>query len=177
MTGWEALADAVRARRRELGLRQQDLRPLGGPSHESIRLFESGTEREYRRNTIAQLENALGWMPGAVRRIIDGIDDYGHVRPPTFDQPNTHHGDLDVREWRVGTHYGVHVYAVNPGPNRDDDEPIASFLGPPDVARARAQQMVREHAMLSTAFGWPASSNVAGTGSTSSRSNRGGRRR
>lgn len=58
----------------------------------------------------------------------------------------------DTREWRVGTHYGVHVYAVNPSSDRDDDEPIASFLGAPAEAKARAEQMVAEHAMLSAPY-------------------------
>ena len=38
----------------------------------------------------------------------------------------------DTRAWRVGTHYGVHLYAVNPD---GDDEPIASVLGSPEQAK------------------------------------------
>jgi len=34
----------------------------------------------------------------------------------------------DNREWRVGTHYNIHVYAVN-GPDKDD-EPICTALHP-----------------------------------------------
>lgn len=57
--------------------------------------------------------------------------------------------EFDTREWRVGQHYGVHVYAVNPD---GEDDPIASFLGPPDVAQRLAEQMVHEHAMLSAPY-------------------------
>jgi hypothetical protein len=44
----------------------------------------------------------------------------------------------DRRPWRVGSHYGIHVYAVN-GDDRDD-EPIATAQS----AKA-AQQIVAEH--------------------------------
>jgi hypothetical protein len=55
----------------------------------------------------------------------------------------------DTRAWRVGTHYGVHVYAVNPD---GDDEPIASVLGSPEQAKRIAKQIVAEHSFVTTLY-------------------------
>ena len=48
----------------------------------------------------------------------------------------------DYRTWRVGTHYGIHVYAENP-PGFGDDEPLFTAQNP-DVAR----QIVKDHNMI-----------------------------
>lgn len=45
-------------------------------------------------------------------------------------------------DWRVGGHYGVHAYEVSPGPVRDADEPVASFLGDTATAIKRAEEAV-----------------------------------
>lgn len=44
----------------------------------------------------------------------------------------------DSRTWRLGTHYGVHVYAETPG--EDDDQPVLTALDP-----AFADQVVEDH--------------------------------
>ncbi|MEU5258959.1 hypothetical protein [Amycolatopsis sp. NPDC021455] len=44
----------------------------------------------------------------------------------------------DTRRWRVGTHYGIHAYAENPG--KFDDEPIFTAH-----ERDTAEQIVFEH--------------------------------
>lgn len=45
---------------------------------------------------------------------------------------------FDEREWRVGAHYGIHVYAVND--DGVDDEPVCTAL-----TREFANQIVDEH--------------------------------
>jgi len=43
----------------------------------------------------------------------------------------------DTRKWRVGTHYGLHLYAINPDGN---DEALGTALTPETAA-----QIVAEH--------------------------------
>jgi hypothetical protein len=50
----------------------------------------------------------------------------------------------DTRTWRVGSHYGIHLYAVNPA---GDDEPIGTALTPEIAA-----QIVAEHALVTTPY-------------------------
>jgi gluconate kinase len=44
----------------------------------------------------------------------------------------------DSRTWRLGTHYGIHVYAETPA--EDDDQPVLTALDP-----AYAEQVVEDH--------------------------------
>lgn len=46
----------------------------------------------------------------------------------------------DHREWRIGSHYDIHIYAVN---EIGDDEPLGTLLNP-----AIAAQVVSEHNLL-----------------------------
>lgn len=50
----------------------------------------------------------------------------------------------DTRQWRVGSHYGIHLYAVNPD---GDDQPIGTALTPEIAA-----QIVSEHALCTTPY-------------------------
>lgn len=45
---------------------------------------------------------------------------------------------IDIRHWRVGTHYGIHGYAENPGPG--DDEPIFTAM-----SKHIANQIIADH--------------------------------
>lgn len=47
---------------------------------------------------------------------------------------------MDRRRWRVGSHYGIHVYAVEDEDDRDRDVPIATAL-----TSAAADSIVAEH--------------------------------
>lgn len=69
---WTALAGRVRERRVALGLRQSDLEAVGGPSNGTVRNIEQEARTTYSTRTFAQLENALGWNPGTVARILKG---------------------------------------------------------------------------------------------------------
>jgi DNA-binding XRE family transcriptional regulator len=59
-------ARAVRQRRLELGLTQEDLAEAADVSPATVRKVESGTQAHYRDLTCTRLAQALGWDPGAL---------------------------------------------------------------------------------------------------------------
>lgn len=71
-------------------------------------------------------------LPAMMRRFADaGL--LSEEPPPVALPPIPH----DDRQWRLGTHYGIHLYAVN----RDgEDEPLGTMLAP-----EFARQVVYEH--------------------------------
>lgn len=71
---WERLGQAVRARRKHLGLAQVDVSAAGGPSDETLRRLERGEPGPYMRRTLASLERVLRWKPGATEAISAGED-------------------------------------------------------------------------------------------------------
>lgn len=69
---WQALAEAVKAEREELGLTQEQIASSGGPSTATMRLIEGAMQAGYRSRTLLALERSLGWPRGKVRRILRG---------------------------------------------------------------------------------------------------------
>lgn len=69
---WQALAREVRRRRVRLGMHQADLEEIGGPSCGTIRNVEQAVRDNYALRTYVQLEAALKWGDGVVRKILDG---------------------------------------------------------------------------------------------------------
>ena len=69
---WQALAIALRQRRKALRLRQADLEARGGPGQGTVRNLEQAARSSYARRTFQQLEHALDWPDGIVERILDG---------------------------------------------------------------------------------------------------------
>jgi len=69
----QLLADSIRERRIELGLRQEDLKDLGGPSGETVSNYESGEIPENPQDrTLAGVDTALRWQLGSSRSILNG---------------------------------------------------------------------------------------------------------
>lgn len=66
------LAVYVRERRDFLGLTQEDVRGVGGPSTATMRLIEGGLQDSYRPSILRGLERALRWAPYSVDQIIKG---------------------------------------------------------------------------------------------------------
>lgn len=67
------LAEAIRERRSELGLRQEDLKDLGGPSAETVSNYESGDiPVNPQDRTLAGVDTALRWQLGSSRSILNG---------------------------------------------------------------------------------------------------------
>jgi len=69
---WANLAAQVKDRREELGLTQEQVAASGGPSTATLRLIETNNAKSYRAKTFTQLETALRWRNGSVRRILAG---------------------------------------------------------------------------------------------------------
>lgn len=63
------LADAVAARRTELGL-PWDLTRFGGPSEMTVRNIQAGHGEKMRSTTFERLDLALAWAPSSARRVL-----------------------------------------------------------------------------------------------------------
>lgn len=72
--GRRRLATAIKERRAELDLSQQDIAASGGPSVATQFQLESAAEKSYSDTTVKRLERALQWTPGSVLAIIAGRD-------------------------------------------------------------------------------------------------------
>jgi transcriptional regulator with XRE-family HTH domain len=66
------LGEAVTDRRRALGLSQEDVAALGGPSTTTLSKIEHGEARSIRRRTAQDLERALQWERGSVDVVLAG---------------------------------------------------------------------------------------------------------
>jgi hypothetical protein len=71
-TSWDRLASAVRDRRKHLGWSQAAVSRAGGPSDQTVAKIETGKDGPFRANTLAQLDQGLGWIPGTAERIVNG---------------------------------------------------------------------------------------------------------
>lgn len=71
---WQRLADAIVARRAELGLTQMQVATRGDFSLDRVQALEGAKRTSYRAGTLAALERALDWAPGSVERILQGGD-------------------------------------------------------------------------------------------------------
>ncbi len=71
---WQDLADAVRQRRHQLGLTQQQVSERGAVSLPSVQNVERGQPHTYRDRTLIGLARALDWKLDAASRILDGAD-------------------------------------------------------------------------------------------------------
>ena len=71
-----ALAQHLIRRRDELGISQEDIQELGGPSPETIRNWEKGLIPDKPRpSTLEGLDSALSWCLGSARTVlIDGSE-------------------------------------------------------------------------------------------------------
>jgi hypothetical protein len=78
---WQALADAVRARRDWLGMSQFDLTKAGGPSEQTLRRIEGCQRCTYDPRTLTRLEQALGWKPHTIKAILHRTADVPQETP------------------------------------------------------------------------------------------------
>lgn len=70
--GMTRLAEAVRARRAELGLTHDSVLAAGGPSGVTLTKIESASGPVPRPSTLKKLDKALDWAPGSSARVIAG---------------------------------------------------------------------------------------------------------
>jgi transcriptional regulator with XRE-family HTH domain len=69
---WEQLGDAVRHRRKELGLTQADVTARGGPSVETVRAVENNRAGRLGRQSRRALERAIEWEAGSIDAVLEG---------------------------------------------------------------------------------------------------------
>lgn len=68
---WSVLAaKGINERLSDLGWSQSDLVRESGVSATTIRWLQNGDHRTYRDQTLARVSKALGWPPGALRRLL-----------------------------------------------------------------------------------------------------------
>ena len=68
----ERLGRAVYARRRQIGLSQQELADSAGVSQTTVRNIEAGRVGARRGPSVPLIERALGWKPGSGEEILAG---------------------------------------------------------------------------------------------------------
>jgi transcriptional regulator with XRE-family HTH domain len=69
---WEKLGVAVRDRRAELGMTQEDVAKGGGPSVETVRAIENNRAGRLSPRKRRALERVLQWQSGSVDAVVDG---------------------------------------------------------------------------------------------------------
>jgi transcriptional regulator with XRE-family HTH domain len=167
MESWDRLAEAAKARRKQLGLSQAAVAAVvGGPSLASVKNIERGS-RGYGKSmnsaTGLALDKALRWVPGSTLRVLSGQAS----GPEPLDTPGwpTRDGDWaayvikreredeDARDFRAGTDAAEQGFArrhndrERPGAMRDisDAELVAELArrlaeGRRDLTPAREQE-------------------------------------
>lgn len=91
---WEKLAEAVKARRNELGLTQADIGRLGGPSPALVGAIENNRVDQLSPRMRRGLDEALQWEPGSVSKVLAGGQATA-INPRSPTEP----GVLDPARW------------------------------------------------------------------------------
>lgn len=92
---WEAIADAVVRRRKDLGMRQKELADATGYDPSTIRNVEHHARSSYDPLTLPRISRALDWPSDALERIGRG-EPYEGIR---LDPPAARSGDtIDMAE-------------------------------------------------------------------------------
>lgn len=91
---WEKLAEAVKARRKELGLTQADIGRLGGPSPALVGAIENNRVNQLSPRMRRGLDEALQWESGSVSKVLAGGQAIA-INPQSPTDP----GVLDPARW------------------------------------------------------------------------------
>jgi hypothetical protein len=76
VTRKKQLASRIRARREELGIRQDGIQDHGGPSPETVNQYEQGNIPDTPQNrTLHGYDKALRWQTGSIRRFLETGED------------------------------------------------------------------------------------------------------
>lgn len=78
-SGPERLAEAVRARREQQDLTQEELAPRGGPSARAVRDIEQAKNPSPTRNVLMKLDISLGWPDKTAQRVFEGVAEPGET--------------------------------------------------------------------------------------------------
>lgn len=90
----DLLAQRVRERRAELGLSQEEVAALGGPSTTTLTKIEAGTFKSLRHRTMTDLDHVLGWKVESTEGLL-----YGGREPRVISSP--HSGEPYAGERRI----------------------------------------------------------------------------
>lgn len=85
--GLEALGRAVRTRRTQLGLTQEEVNAHGGPSDTTLTKIENGEGANPAASTLRKLDTALRWRPGSAQRVLEGEGDAEPLKTPPDTRP------------------------------------------------------------------------------------------
>jgi len=69
---WKRLADAIKRGREAAGMTQKDLAEKAGIAEGSVQNLESGRERSRIPQSLAKVEQAIGWAPGSGVAVLRG---------------------------------------------------------------------------------------------------------
>lgn len=100
----ERLAKAVKDRRRELGLRQQDLSARGGPSKASLYSVENAAADNFSDSTIEMLETSLDWAFGSIASVVAGGPPTPLPVEPEENDVLNDQIEIKYRGWRLTLH-------------------------------------------------------------------------
>lgn len=81
-TEWRRVAERIAAERGRQHITPAQLAYRAGLSIRTVEYLEEGQRQRYRRETIARVEDALGWGPGSVDRVRVG-------QPPIYSYDRT----------------------------------------------------------------------------------------
>lgn len=95
---WRAYGRAVTERRSALGLTQEQLTAMGGPSTATLRLIEGALQDNYRSHTLYSLDRALGWSPGSHLSVLAGREPHVLVDAARFRETVPRGGERVVTE-------------------------------------------------------------------------------
>lgn len=79
------LGEAVKKRRERLGLTQDDLRGLGGPSNTTVSQIEQGAAETVSPLVQRKLDASLSWEAGTARALLEGGTDQAEETDPLAD--------------------------------------------------------------------------------------------
>lgn len=80
------LGEAVAQRRNALGLSQERVHELGGPSTTTLTKIEAGTAKSIHRRTAQDLDRALGWKVGSSEALLFDFGEPVVVKAPSPDE-------------------------------------------------------------------------------------------
>lgn len=107
---WNHLGEMARARRKELGLTQEDIKKRGGPSPALVRQIENGRyDAEMQPSVRRSYERALEWTAGSLDRLLvwgeaSPLTDRDET-PPETDDPLEKVNRVQVEFERAITHF------------------------------------------------------------------------
>lgn len=142
---WALVAPHVRARRKALGLTQEEIKPRGGPSAALVRQVENGSYTAEMNPAIESgYERALEWKVGSFESIKRGGKPYPQEIPPTPAEAAQRLEDVQAFNRRAARPDEIFIewYTARGNLRRLEAEYADSLGIDRDAARARLEAIV-----------------------------------